>query len=177
MVYCYAMVAKTMWKSRNTLSMRDPPISAKFNKSVTTTNSFSSTNNSFRYKNSARTASMTKGGQKVYPWCISYRWCRWKSQILILKEKKYVIKFLFQMIKMLIVVVACFTICWFPLGVYWVLKYPFPSIGEHYLNPYLFTIFHMLALSHACFNPIICCWMNSSVRYGFMCTFGNIYVY
>ena len=67
MVYCYAMVAKTMWKSRNTLSMRDPPISAKFNKSVTTTNSFSSANNSFRYKNSARTASMTKGGQKVYP--------------------------------------------------------------------------------------------------------------
>ena len=177
MVYCYAMVAKTMWKSRNTLSMRDPPISAKFNKSVTTTNSFSSTNNSFRYKNSARTASMTKGGQKVYPWCISYRWCRWKSQILILKEKKYVIKFLFQMIKMLIVVVACFTICWFPLGVYWVLKYPFPSIGEHYLNPYLFTIFHMLALSHACFNPIICCWMNSSVRYGFMCTFGNNHVF
>ena len=67
MVYCYAMVAKTMWKSRNTLSMRDPPIAAKFNKSVTATNSFSSTNNSFRYKNSARTASMTKGGQKVCP--------------------------------------------------------------------------------------------------------------
>ena len=78
---------------------------------------------------------------------------------------------------MLIVVVACFTICWLPHEVYWVLRFPFPEIGEHKANPYLFTIFHMLAISHACFNPIICCWMNSSVRFGFMCTLGNFFIF
>ena len=80
---------------------------------------------------------------------------------------------LLQMIKMLIVVVACFSICWFPHEVYWVLKFPFPQLSTFPADPYIFTVFHMLALSHACFNPIICCWMNSSVRHGFMCTFGK----
>ena len=80
---------------------------------------------------------------------------------------------LLQMIKMLIVVVACFSICWFPHEVYWVLKFPFPELVTFPADPYIFTVFHMLALSHACFNPIICCWMNSSVRHGFMCTFGK----
>ena len=74
---------------------------------------------------------------------------------------------------MLIVVVACFSICWFPHEVYWVLKFPFPELSTFPADPYIFTVFHMLALSHACFNPIICCWMNSSVRHGFMCTFGR----
>ena len=59
MGYCYAMVANTMWRSRNTLSTRGSmrfPSSTKLAKQQ---------GNSFRYENSARKASMTKGGQKV----------------------------------------------------------------------------------------------------------------
>ena len=88
-------------------------------------------------------------------------------------KHKAIFNFSEQMIKMLIVVVACFSICWFPHEVYWVLKLPFPQLNTFSADPYIFTVFHMLALSHACFNPIICCWMNSSVRHGFMCTFGK----
>ena len=32
---------------------------------------------------------------------------------------------------------------------------------------YLWTVFHWLAMSHACYNPIILCWMNNKFRSGF----------
>ena len=32
---------------------------------------------------------------------------------------------------------------------------------------YLWTAFHGLAMSHACYNPIILCWMNNKFRSGF----------
>ena len=62
MGYCYAMVANTMWRSRNTLSGREH--STRFrssNKNDQTKNQ----QNSFRYEDSARKQSMTRGGQKV----------------------------------------------------------------------------------------------------------------
>ena len=138
-----------------------------------------SRDNSIEYKDSTREAAMLSGRQKVglnysYKWRIrkfGKKRNKWKNYNTC-NIKNYQILFNSQMIKMLIVVVVCFTICWFPLEVYWVLKYPFPFLSNHKINPYLFTLFHMLALSHACFNPIICCWMNSSVRYGFMSKLG-----
>ena len=32
---------------------------------------------------------------------------------------------------------------------------------------YLWTVFHWLAMSHTCYNPVILCWMNKKFRSGF----------
>ena len=61
MGFCYAMVANTMWRSRNTLSGREN--SKRFISSNKTQTQ--NQQNSFRYEDSARKQSMTRGGQKV----------------------------------------------------------------------------------------------------------------
>ncbi len=48
-----------------------------------------------------------------------------------------------------------------------------PEAFEHLAIPYIFTIVHILAVSHTCYNPVIYCWMNSRVRYGFIDVSGN----
>ena len=60
MGYCYAMVASTMWKSRNTLSAHSSSRST-FNRPRPS----QMDENSFNCKDSARTALMTRGGQRV----------------------------------------------------------------------------------------------------------------
>ena len=65
MGYCYAMVANTMWRSRNTLSGRQH--STRFTSSRKDDQT-KNQQNSFRIQDSARKQSMTKGGQKV---CLS----------------------------------------------------------------------------------------------------------
>ena len=64
MGFCYAMVANTMWRSRNTLSGREN--SKRFISSNKTQTQHQQ--NSFRYEDSARKQSMTRGGQKVSGW-------------------------------------------------------------------------------------------------------------
>jgi hypothetical protein len=65
-------------------------------------------------------------------------------------------------IVMLILVVATFAICWFPLNTYHLL------IDLH-LVPHNYTVFlivHSFAMSSVCYNPFIYCWMNESFRRG-----------
>ena len=62
MGYCYAMVANTMWRSRNTLSGRQH--STRFTSSRKNDQT-KNQQNSFSIQDSARKQSMTKGGQKV----------------------------------------------------------------------------------------------------------------
>ena len=73
------------------------------------------------------------------------------------------------MIKMLIVVVLCYTVCWLPFNIFWVMNLDVTRGPE----PYAFTIVHILALFHTCLNPVICVWMNSKVRHGFVEVFGK----
>ena len=79
----------------------------------------------------------------------------------------------FQMIKMLIVVVACYTVCWLPFNIYWVIGLAEESIYIHPSYPYTFTVVHILAVSHTCYNPFIYCWMNIRVRQGFLEVLGK----
>ena len=44
---------------------------------------------------------------------------------------------------------------------------------EHPSFPYVFTVVHILVVSHTCINPFIYCWMNRRVRYGFMDVMGE----
>ena len=48
-----------------------------------------------------------------------------------------------------------------------------PKMMEHPSFPYVFTVTHILVVSHTCINPFIYCWMNRRVRYGFMDVMGE----
>ncbi|CCD61149.2 G-protein coupled receptors family 1 profile domain-containing protein [Caenorhabditis elegans] len=60
-----------------------------------------------------------------------------------------------QLMRTLIIVVACFSLCWFPLETYLLLNELKPEInGWKYIN-LVFFFSHWLAMSNSCLNPII----------------------
>ncbi|KAH0630891.1 hypothetical protein JD844_004219 [Phrynosoma platyrhinos] len=63
-------------------------------------------------------------------------------------------------LKMLVVVVAVFAVCWFPLNCYLVLI----SSNAIHSNNALYFAFHWFAMSSTCYNPFIYCWLNESFR-------------
>lgn len=63
-------------------------------------------------------------------------------------------------IKMLMLVVVVFAVCWFPLNCYVVL---ISSLGIKTKNSLYFTL-HWFAMSSTCYNPFIYCWLNESFR-------------
>jgi hypothetical protein len=77
-----------------------------------------------------------------------------------------------QVVKMMIVVVVTFAVCWLPYHVYFLLQSTITDINywEHMQDVY--NVIYWLAMSNSMYNPIIYCWMNS--RY---CLKHNLYVY
>nr|XP_056714642.1 G-protein coupled receptor 83 [Euleptes europaea] len=63
-------------------------------------------------------------------------------------------------IKMLVLVVVIFAVCWFPLNCYVVLL----SSQVIRSNNALYFAFHWLAMSSTCYNPFIYCWLNENFR-------------
>ncbi|KAF1507986.1 putative G-protein coupled receptor 83, partial [Megadyptes antipodes antipodes] len=63
-------------------------------------------------------------------------------------------------IKMLMLVVILFSVCWFPLNCYVVLL----SSQTIRTNNALYFAFHWFAMSSTCYNPFIYCWLNDSFR-------------
>lgn len=63
-------------------------------------------------------------------------------------------------IKMLVLVVVVFAVCWFPLNCYVVL---ISSLGIKTKNA-LYFVLHWFAMSSTCYNPFIYCWLNDSFR-------------
>ncbi|XP_062997874.1 G-protein coupled receptor 83-like [Elgaria multicarinata webbii] len=63
-------------------------------------------------------------------------------------------------LKMLMVVVVVFAVCWFPLNCYLVLM----SSKAIHSNNALYFAFHWFAMSSTCYNPFIYCWLNESFR-------------
>ncbi|XP_027533207.1 probable G-protein coupled receptor 83 [Neopelma chrysocephalum] len=59
-------------------------------------------------------------------------------------------------IKMLMLVVIVFAVCWFPLNCYVVLL----SSQTIHTNNALYFVFHWFAMSSTCYNPFIYCWLN-----------------
>ncbi|XP_025910430.1 probable G-protein coupled receptor 83 [Nothoprocta perdicaria] len=63
-------------------------------------------------------------------------------------------------LKMLMVVVIVFAVCWFPLNCYVVLI----SCRAIHSSNALYFAFHWFAMSSTCYNPFIYCWLNGSFR-------------
>ncbi|XP_013914919.1 PREDICTED: probable G-protein coupled receptor 83 [Thamnophis sirtalis] len=63
-------------------------------------------------------------------------------------------------LKMLMVVVIVFGICWFPLNCYLIFMSS-QTVNHH--NGFYFS-FHWFAMSSACYNPFIYCWLNEGFR-------------
>ncbi|XP_026474921.1 tachykinin-like peptides receptor 99D [Ctenocephalides felis] len=60
-----------------------------------------------------------------------------------------------KVIKMLVIVVALFALCWLPLQTYNLLQFAFPAVNEYkYINIVFFTC-DWLAMSNSCYNPFI----------------------
>jgi tachykinin-like receptor len=66
-----------------------------------------------------------------------------------------------QVVKMMIVVVSIFAVCWLPFHIYFILSSLMPQINsENYIQE-VFLAIYWLAMSNSMYNPIIYCWMNS----------------
>uniref|UniRef100_A0A182W2B0 G-protein coupled receptors family 1 profile domain-containing protein n=1 Tax=Anopheles minimus TaxID=112268 RepID=A0A182W2B0_9DIPT len=68
--------------------------------------------------------------------------------ITMLKNKK-------KVIKMLIIVVALFGVCWFPLQLYNILHVTVPEINEYRFINIIWFVCDWLAMSNSCYNPFI----------------------
>ncbi|KAF6333134.1 G protein-coupled receptor 83 [Rhinolophus ferrumequinum] len=76
------------------------------------------------------------------------------EQYLTLRHKKK------TTIKMLMLVVVLFALCWFPLNCYVLLL----SNKVIRTNNALYFAFHWFAMSSTCYNPFIYCWLNENFR-------------
>ncbi|XP_069495373.1 G-protein coupled receptor 83 [Ambystoma mexicanum] len=76
------------------------------------------------------------------------------EQYVALRRKKK------KTIKMLMLVVVLFAVCWFPLNCYVVLL----SSQTIRTNNALYFAFHWFAMSSTCYNPFIYCWLNENFR-------------
>ncbi|CAH1101024.1 unnamed protein product [Psylliodes chrysocephalus] len=81
-------------------------------------------------------------------------------QMEIIKNKR-------KVVKMMMVVVTIFAVCWLPYHVYFLVTFYYPSL---LFSPYiqdLYLFIYWLAMSNSMYNPIIYCWMNARFRRGF----------
>ncbi|XP_074640313.1 tachykinin-like peptides receptor 99D [Tubulanus polymorphus] len=76
-----------------------------------------------------------------------------------------------KVVKMLIVVVFLFAICWLPQHLYFVITTVKPSITVQQHSQYIYLVIYWIAMSNSMYNPFIYCWMNSRFREGFKFVF------
>eukprot|EP00064_Thunnus_orientalis_P017700 superscaffoldBa00003832_g17786 len=70
-------------------------------------------------------------------------------------------------VKMMIVVVCTFAICWLPYHVYFLLHQFFPEMFEETFIQQVYLAIMWLAMSSTMYNPIIYCCLNDRFRAGF----------
>ncbi|XP_066534345.1 substance-K receptor [Hoplias malabaricus] len=76
-----------------------------------------------------------------------------------------------KVVKMMIVVVTTFAICWLPYHIYFILgSFKRDIYNEHYIQQVYLAIF-WLAMSSTMYNPIIYCCLNQRFRSGFRMAF------
>ncbi|XP_076056208.1 tachykinin-like peptides receptor 99D [Oratosquilla oratoria] len=72
-----------------------------------------------------------------------------------------------KVVKMMIVVVVMFAVCWLPYHLYFILYTYIPSINLLTNIQDIYLAIYWLAMSNSMYNPMIYCWLNSRFRNGF----------
>ncbi|XP_075971381.1 tachykinin-like peptides receptor 99D isoform X2 [Anticarsia gemmatalis] len=72
-----------------------------------------------------------------------------------------------RVVKMMIVVVVIFAVCWLPFHVYFLVTSYYPDVVNYSHIQEIYLAIYWLAMSNSMYNPIIYCWMNSKFRRGF----------
>jgi tachykinin receptor 3 len=67
--------------------------------------------------------------------------------------------YVIQVVKMLIVVIVIFAVCWLPQNV--LLLTASDNDDQSSYIQHIYLVFYCLAMSNSMYNPIIYCWMNS----------------
>lgn len=67
---------------------------------------------------------------------------------------------LLQAVRMMMLVVVVFAICWLPYQVYFLVGYLNPEINHWPKIQQVYLGVFWLAMSSAMYNPIIYCWVN-----------------
>ncbi|KAK3090403.1 hypothetical protein FSP39_011586 [Pinctada imbricata] len=76
-----------------------------------------------------------------------------------------------KVVKMMIVVVIIFALCWLPYHLYFIVAATATHISEYRYIQHIYLVIYWLAMSNSMYNPIIYCWMNSRFRHGFIQAF------
>ncbi|XP_036213657.2 tachykinin-like peptides receptor 99D isoform X1 [Bactrocera oleae] len=72
-----------------------------------------------------------------------------------------------RVVKMMMVVVLIFAVCWLPFHIYFIVTSCYPALTQTPFIQEVYLGIYWLAMSNSMYNPIIYCWMNSRFRYGF----------
>ncbi|KAH0815195.1 hypothetical protein GEV33_007596 [Tenebrio molitor] len=67
-----------------------------------------------------------------------------------------------RVVKMMMVVVIIFAVCWLPYHLYFIVISYFPEITSSTYIQETYLAIYWLAMSNSMYNPIIYCWMNAS---------------
>ena len=68
---------------------------------------------------------------------------------------------LFQVVKMFIVVVIIFAVCWLPYHFYFIYTYHNKGIVKKPFIQHVYLGFYWLAMANSMFNPFVYYWMNA----------------
>ncbi|XP_052069285.1 tachykinin-like peptides receptor 99D [Mytilus californianus] len=75
-----------------------------------------------------------------------------------------------RVVKMMVMVIIIFGICWLPYHLYFVLVSTTNITRMKYIQEF-YLVIYWLAMSNSMYNPIIYCWMNAKFRQGFVRAF------
>jgi len=81
-----------------------------------------------------------------------------------------------QIVKMMILIVVIFAVCWLPQHVYFVVVSLRPDVTHHQSIQHVYLVIYWFAMSNAMYNPIVYCWMNARFVHAFQLTFDTIIV-
>ncbi|XP_064624613.1 tachykinin-like peptides receptor 99D [Lineus longissimus] len=76
-----------------------------------------------------------------------------------------------KVVKMMIIVVFIFGVCWLPQHVYFIVASIDMSVAHQPYTQHVYLVIYWVAMSNSMYNAFIYCWMNSRFREGFRYAF------
>ncbi|XP_034943152.1 tachykinin-like peptides receptor 86C isoform X3 [Chelonus insularis] len=80
------------------------------------------------------------------------------------QHQKYSMKSKRKVVKMFIVIVTIFAVCWLPYHGFFIFLYHYKNIMDSSYVQHVYLSFYWLAMSNAMVNPLIYYWMNNRFR-------------